>query len=234
MKDTKNILKTADFNALKYLTDYGIKLYNKPSELCVQSIAAVSREKLANEYADKIAFFDKEKIALSNRLIPPYITTETHGKDVFDDLYQLVKDLGSKSILDLGCGAGEFLYELSKRGYTDIFGCTIHLGEREYAKNNYKIKSVLPLDMREIDWAFLPSSLNLIVAHCCLHFLVKEDRQKVLQAAEKILKRNGFLAVIDYKFNKDTGLEVEQSDDWEIIYPVNYNLMGNLTLFRKI
>lgn len=231
MKDIKNILKTEDS---KYLTEYGKKLQNTPSELCVQSIAAVSREELANEYADKIAFFDKEKIALSNRLIPPYITTETHGKNVFDDLYKLVKYLGSKSILDLGCGAGEFLYGLKTRGYKDIFGCTIHLGEREYAKNNYEINSVLPLDMREIDWAFLTNSLDLVIAHCCLHFLVEKDRQKVLNATHRILKANNYFIIVDYKFNKDTGIDTENLEGWKIINATNYNLMGNLTLLKKL
>lgn len=177
-----------------YLTDYGLELANKSSESCIKEISPISRGEFANEYADRIDFFDKNKISLSNRLIPPYITTETHGKDVFKDLYKLVEDLKSKSVLDLGCGAGEFLNGLP---IENKYGCTIHLGERDYAKDIYGLKYVLPLDMREIELAFKQNSLDLIIAHCCLHFLVKEDRFKVLKSALNLLNVGGYFAVID-------------------------------------
>lgn len=227
---TKDIRNISQMDDSKYLTEYGIELYNKPSELCGCAIDCISRGEFANEYADEIAFFDKEAIALSKRLIPPYVTTQTHGAEVFTDLYRLVKDLDSESILDLGCGAGEFLNGIKNK---DIYGCTIHLGEREYARTIYGINSVLPLDMREIDLAFKPNSLDLVIAHCCLHFVIPEDRIKVINAAHKVLKNNGHLIVVDYKFNKETGIDISKLSGWKITYP-KYKVMGNLTLLKKI
>lgn len=216
------------------LTEYGIELFNKPSELCARPIDPVSRGPLANEYGDEIGFFDKKMIALSKRLIQPYITTETHGRNVFDGLYRLLEDIGpSEPLLDLGCGAGQFLYNLTLKAYKDIYGCTIHLGEREYAKNVYGIHTVLALDMREIDRAFKPNSLKTIVAHCCLHFITKPDRQKVINASHKILRPSGNLVVVDYKFNKDTGVDGLDLTNWAVSKPTNYNLMGNLTILQK-
>lgn len=206
-----------------------------PLKDCIREIDPLSRGKYANEYNDRIDFFDKKKIALSDRLIKPYITSETHGERVFDGLYKLIENLEVNTVLDLGCGAGEFLGGLKDRGYRneDLFGCTIHLGEVEYARKVYGL-NVVPADMREIDLLFTPKSLDLIVAHCCLHFIVPEDRSKVLEAAYAILKDDGYLLVIDYKGDKSTGISMLDTPKWSKSYLTNYHTMGLLTMLSKL
>lgn len=216
-------------------TEYCRALLTMPLKDCVREIDPLSRGKYANEYNDCIDFFDKKNIALSDRLIKPYITSETHGERVFDDLYRLINNLEVETVLDLGCGAGEFLNGLRTRGYhkDNLFGCTIHLGEVEYSRAMYDL-NIVPADMREIDLLFNPGSLDLIVAHCCLHFLVPEDRAKVLDAAHQILGEDGYMVIVDYKGDKSTGISMLDTSKWAKSYPTQYQTMGHLTLLRKL
>lgn len=201
-----------------------------------KAIPPVSRGELANEYGDKIADYSKEK-SLSNSLLAPYITSVTHG-EVFSNLITLIDDLEVRSLLDLGCGAGEFL-ALSKEYNKKVayaYGCTIHLGEVEYANQNYLLDSIVPADMREIHKYFCPNSFDAIIAHCCLQFITVEDRQKLLYNIRDLLTDSGYFIVVDYKFNIKTGvagLNWAGFERFSTAKPYK-GFMGNLTILKKI
>lgn len=203
-----------------------------PLDKCVKAIAPVSRGNLANEYGDAIQDYSVEKSPLTNRLIKPYVTSETHGSEVFDYLIESIRNnvpWGS-NVLDLGCGAGEFL---SKLYYHCRYGVTIHLGEVQYARKHYGLEDVCPIDMREIESYFENEFFSCIVAHCCLHFITPEERTTLVNGAiYSLLKPNGLLYIIDYKGDSSTGI-TGISSKYTNISPQEYSAMGNLSVYRK-
>lgn len=209
-----------------------IDLKNTPLDKCIKVIAPVSRGHLANEYGDAIQDYSTEKSPLTNRLINPYITSETHGTKVFDWLVDSINrnvPHGS-NVLDLGCGAGEFL---SKLYYHCRYGITIHLGEVKYAREVYELSDVCPIDMREVANYFENQFFSCIVAHCCLHFITSEERTSLVNGPiYDLLKPNGLLYIIDYKGDVLTGV-TGVSDKYTNISPQKYNGMGNLSVYRK-
>ncbi len=214
------------------------QLYNDlkstPLDLCKRSILPVSRGELANEYGDAIQDYSTEKSPLTNRLIQPYITSETHGENVFDGLVNSVNiDVPYDSnVLDLGCGAGEFLSKLN-HPKTNLYGVTIHLGEVKYARENYGLENVCPIDMREIANYFEDGFFSCIVAHCCLHFITPEERTTLINGpVYNLLDYFGLLYVVDYKGNPTTGVQ-GVSDKYLNISPPKLSTMGTLSVYRK-
>jgi SAM-dependent methyltransferase len=210
-----------------------IDLRNTPLELCTRHISQVSRGSFANEYGDAIQDYSTEKSPLTNRLIKPYITSETHGVHVFDWLLNLVNGNVpfGENILDLGCGAGEFLSKLNST--FGRFGTTIHLGEVKYARDNYKLENVCPIDIREIENYFVPNFFSCIIAHCSLHFISPEEKTELINGpAYNLLNHFGILIVVDYKGEPSTGVE-NISPRYLNITPQNYTTMGNLMVLRK-
>jgi SAM-dependent methyltransferase len=198
-----------------------------------KKIKEVNREKkFANEYGDSIEDYSKVKSPLSNRLIKPYITSETHGENVFDGILELLDILKPQSILDLGCGAGELLYKIK-----DIkikVGCTIHIGEAIYAKEVYNIDTIIPLDMREAVNYFMADEFECIIAHCSLQFIVPDERQILIKDAYDILSKGGTFIVVDYKYNKETGIEgLDIGAFTDISNKFNVRTMGKLTVLQK-
>lgn len=211
-----------------------IDLKNTPLDKCGRAIAPVSRGHLANEYGDAIQDYSTEKSPLTNRLIKPYITSETHGPNVFDYLVNSVNidvPYGS-NILDLGCGAGEFLSKLSHPKH-NLYGVSIHLGEVKYAREIYGLENVCPIDMREIAKYFDKGFFSCIIAHCCLHFISPEERTFLInETVYSLLDNFGLLYIIDYKGDLTTGVN-GVSDNYLDISPQKATTMGNLSVYRK-
>lgn len=186
----------------------------------------------ANEYGDFIMDYSKIQSPLTNRFIKPYVTSETHGQNVFNDLVEFINRLDVLSVLDLGCGAGELL---SKLPHGIKYGTTIHTGEVEYAKSVYGLNYVLPLDMRDIDSYFSEKSFELVVAHCCLQFISPEERTDLVNnKIHKILTSGGYLIIVNYKGHKETDVEniVGYEDVTSLHTPIK--TMGDMRCFIKI
>lgn len=210
-----------------------IDLMNTSLELCTKHIAQVSRGSFANEYGDAIQDYSVEKSPLTNRLIKPYITSETHGIHVFDWLSETINKSipHGENILDLGCGAGELLSKLDST--FGRFGTTIHLGEVRYAREIYGLENVCPIDMREIDKFFAPEFFSCIIAHCSLHFISPDERTALVNGPiYDLLGYFGVLIVVDYKGEPSTGVNNISSKYLDITQH-NYTTMGNLTVLRK-
>lgn len=210
-----------------------IDLRATPLNLCGRIIDKIGRGEFANEYGDEIKDYSTSKSPLTNRLIKPYITSETHGPRVFYWLVDYIENnfkSGSK-ILDLGCGAGELMFDLSI--LYNIFGTTIHLGEVEYGRSIYGLADICPIDMRVIDDYFEDDYFDCIICHCSLHFIEQEERQHLVNnVIYKLLKRNGRLIIVDYKGHKSTGVDYI-TEDYRNITPIKYTTMGNLTVLVK-
>lgn len=209
------------------------KLRDNPKLALGEKLHPVNRGYLASEYADEILDFTNTKSPLSNRLIPPYITSQTHGKDVFKNLINYLGKIQPKNIMDLGCGAGEFL-QLCKKEYSDIeyFGCTIHLGEVIYAHKN-GLNNVIPADMRNIKDYFVNNFFDCVIAHCSLHFIPVEERYKLSSDVFDILNQNGIFIVVDYKEIENTGL-VNYDPRFFLMEDTILGCMGKVKIFKKI
>lgn len=204
-----------------------------PLDQCSRVIKNISRGPFANEYGDRIEDYSKVKSPLTNRLIKPYVTSETHGVGVFDWLVAYINNNFpyASSLLDIGCGAGELLSYLKDR-YT-VYGTTIHLGEVEYGRNVYRLADICPIDMRELNLYFKKESFDCIIAHCCLHFIIPCERSYLVNTQlYDLLSDGGKLIIVDYKGNMNTGVEITNIGYTDVT-PFDYITMGTLTVLQK-
>ncbi len=94
-------------------------------------------------------------------------------------------------ILDIGCGAGHFLYYLKKRGYTNFTGIDLSSDSIEYCKKNIA-SDVFFADAFE----YLPkktSAYSVISANDVLEHIPKERVIKFLKLIYRALKPGGVL-----------------------------------------
>lgn len=209
-----------------------LEIKNKPISECKKKIPDL----WGTEYASQIVDYGKEKVAVTDRYIQPYITSETHGAGVFNGIVQLVNHLGVKNVFDLGCAAGEMLHEIKKSNDSiDLYGCTIHLGEVEYARNNFGLENVVGIDMRDIDEYFDEGFFDCIIVHCSFSFIVFEDRIATAKKIHKLLKKGGYFIYVDYRGEKDSEMPPW---NWEYYYDlheldISVDTMGYLTIYRK-
>lgn len=213
----------------KYTTPEYDRLLSEPFKKT--PIRKLREGELASEYNSWIADYSTEKLSVQNRFMTPYITSENHG-DVYSRYRVLLENIKPKSILDLGCGAGELL-AVSRQVLPDaaLFGVTIHYGEVLEAKEKYNL-DIAPADMRDIDRYFTPNSLDLIVVHCSFNFLVEEERVEVSKKAQEILKVGKHYLVVDYQHKKEeSGLNSEV--DGLIKKAELDGFMGTASLYEK-
>lgn len=215
------------------LKDKYKKLKATPLSACVKEISKVSRGHLANEYGDRIEDYSQVMSPLTNRFIKPYVTSETHGPQVFDWLVNFIKGckVDNERILDLGCGAGELLSKL--KDDFEVYGTTIHLGEVKYGREVYGLEDICPIDMREIGDYFEEQYFDYIILHCSLHFISQEEREILVNdTIWRLLAWKGLLIIVDYKGDQSSGIK-NISPRYRDITPKEYNTMGNLTVLMK-
>ena len=95
------------------------------------------------EYGPGVVDYTLTKAEYTNRYIPAYTVSKTHGEKVVTAYSQLLDNVPFNNVLELGCGDGEILNYIKKQKEdVDVYGCTIHLGEVRAAKENYGIDSV--------------------------------------------------------------------------------------------
>jgi SAM-dependent methyltransferase len=185
------------------------------------------------EYNSMVANYSKENIAVTNRLITPYITSQTHGIKIYDGLDLLLEDLSPTNVLDLGCAAGELLFQIKRRiPSIETYGITIHVGEVLAAKSLYGIE-IVPADMREVEDLFEKETLDLVITHCSIHFLDNEDRIILAQNIAKVLKQHKYFLLVEYiRGTENNGLPYDIPQLKRIReYP---NFMGKAILYQKI
>lgn len=96
-------------------------------------------------------------------------------------------------ILDIGCGTGQFLYFLEKRGYANYYGIDISKQQIQFCKEKIT-KKVETVDVFE----FLKDKKNgfdVIVANDFLEHINKNQLMKLLGLIYTSLKNNGILMV---------------------------------------
>ena len=104
----------------------------------------------------------------------------------------LPKDKDAK-ILDIGCGAGHFLYFLNKKGYENFQGIDISSQQVDFCKKNIS-EQVEKADIHD----FLENKDNLydaIAANDLLEHIPKDKTIRFLILANKALKANGVFLI---------------------------------------
>ncbi len=98
--------------------------------------------------------------------------------------------------LDIGCGTGRTVYELSPFFQT-VFGIDISSGMIEVAKARCRDRPNVVLDQSDVrDLAFADGSLDYIVSHTTFHHL-RDDLVPTLQRVKQMVKPGGKVVFID-------------------------------------
>ncbi len=111
-------------------------------------------------------------------------------------IFTQLKPHKSDSILDVGCGAGEFLYHLKQLGFEDIMGIDPFLEKDIHYSNGLKIKKQ---DITQVDKKFDLIILNHSLEHMPTPKIVLRELTSRLNSEGKILIR---VPIVGYGWKK--------------------------------
>jgi SAM-dependent methyltransferase len=214
-------METKHLKALKSLSDKELDAYQRE----IRPLNPAWKE-----YANQITDYGVNKVAVTNRYLQPYLASELHGKDIFDGLVELVKDLGVKTVVDLGCGAGEFLSKLPPR--MKRYGLTIDVGEVKYARKVFKLDGVVPADMRDVDKYF--RSMDMVLAHRSFDFITDYERVELMAKIHRVLKPGGYFVHVDDERFPESVLPEWDHRYYKEVSVGNYRTKGKLTVLQNV
>lgn len=198
------------FNELRNLSDSQI------SSLRIE-IPPLRKGNLASEYNSLITDYSTKEVAVTNRKIKPYLSSETHGSNCYDRLLHHFKDIPKGTVLDMGCGAGELLHHIKSKAMFDkqnLYGISIHTGEVLYARNKFSLPNVVPGDMREARNIFTGMKFDTIIFHCVFQFIEVIERLQVMIDCLALLNPNGKILVVNYKDQEDASVDASQLSEF--------------------
>jgi ubiquinone/menaquinone biosynthesis C-methylase UbiE len=121
------------------------------------------------------------------------------------DLYDIIFDFLKKSdvILDIGCGFGKTCFYLFEKGYTNITGIDINQTGIDYATNYGKIINCLPRPIFSngdaTTLSYQNNMFDFIIMQAFLTAIPKkEDRIKIFDEGNRVLKKNGGLYIAEF------------------------------------
>ena len=99
-------------------------------------------------------------------------------------------------VLDVACGNGTLLRELSKKAKIqangiDVSENMIHAAKMRYPNMNFEIKSCYPLEWKD-------ESIDIITICCAFHHF--DNPQGFVNECKRVLKRNGTVYIADPNF----------------------------------
>jgi 2-polyprenyl-3-methyl-5-hydroxy-6-metoxy-1,4-benzoquinol methylase len=161
----------------------------------------MERKKLFDEYFESSY---KHGNILTNQQL------EISSKYFERDYKSFMPEDKNAKILDFGCGTGDFLYHLKKKGYQNFFGIDISASQIEYCKKNITDQAQT---MDGID--FLKDkkeTFDLIVAHDVMEHIPKNEIIKFLTLIHQALKKGGQVVIRVPNMSNPFGLDARFND----------------------
>lgn len=129
------------------------------------------------------------------RLEDPYARVE-----FFSTLYMIKKYFPENGrILDIGSGPGRYSIELLKRGYgvslLDISNKSLDLAEKKIRELGLNAEEYICMDIKDLSNNICEVYDAILLMGPMYHVHNKEDRQKILMACKKLLKKDGIILI---------------------------------------
>src|SRR5687768_3190127 len=93
----------------------------------------------------------------------------------------------AKTVLDVGCGAGEFMLKVNADKKYEVVGVELFKPSVKKAKQTGVYKSVILSDLRKLK--FKEKSFEVVLASQVIEHISKKDGIKMMAAIEKIAKK---------------------------------------------
>ena len=107
-----------------------------------------------------------------------------------------------KVILDLCCGTGNQLNLLSKHGFRNLHCLDISDSMLEIAKRSNSSIKIYNEDATKTN--FDDASFDVVIISFAIHEKDRNTQQALLNEAYRIIKKDGFMLVVDYVFDDKT------------------------------
>ncbi len=144
--------------------------------------------------------------------------------------YQLVHNIKSDRIIDLGCGTGIVAERLEQlKSQTEYIGIDLSPSMLNIAKNKIPTSTFIEADIRDYDkWIkYLDPRLNCtVISTYALHHINDEEKIKLLKHIFSVAKRRDFLfVVVDYAFF-DSSERIKIFDEQNKLF--NFHIMKEI------
>ena len=107
-----------------------------------------------------------------------------------------------KVILDLCCGTGNQLNLLSKHGFKNLYCLDISDSMLEIAKRSNSSIKIYNEDATKTN--FNNESFDVVIISFAIHEKDRNTQQALINEAYRIIKKDGFMLVVDYVFDDKT------------------------------
>jgi len=107
-----------------------------------------------------------------------------------------------KVILDLCCGTGNQLNLLSKHGFKNLYCLDISDSMLEIAKRSNSSIKIYNEDATKT--SFNNASFDVVIISFAIHEKDRNTQQALIDEAYRIIKKDGFMLVVDYVFDNKT------------------------------
>jgi len=107
-----------------------------------------------------------------------------------------------KIILDLCCGTGNQIKLLSKHGFRNLYCLDISDSMLEIAKRSDSSVKIYNEDATKTN--FDNASIDVVIISFAIHEKDRNTQQALINEAYRIIKKEGFILVVDYVFDNKT------------------------------
>ncbi len=160
-----------------------------------------SREKLFEDYFES-------SYKHGNLLTPEQLEISSR---MFERMYQgRLPENKEAAILDFGCGTGDFLFHLKKKGYQHFFGVDISPSQIQWCKEHISDKAAAIDGMSFLDDKV--SHYDIIIAHDVMEHIPKQDMMRFLSLVHKALKKDGIFIARVPNMSNPFGLDARFND----------------------
>jgi len=118
-------------------------------------------------------------------------TNSKHNKTLKDNLKDTVGDVKNKTILDLGCGIGEFTKYFAENGAKMVVGVDISERVLEYAKENNNAENIEYINKDIGDLSSIDKKFDIVFSDIVFNYI--EDFNKLMHDIFNLLNDKGLV-----------------------------------------